>query len=257
MDSLRKLQPNLFLIDGGDTGEGPNYLRAWKPLILWDAMMAMGYDLISLGERDISDTSKVWLSARSMASTRFLGGNMTLKNDATPFLDTYAILQKGHVKLGVVAAMDLRLASRLPGLSLEPVEQTLNQAQKAFARANVDFRVLIYHGLLSDAERLATERTDFDLILLGHSIGRPMQSRAEPGRVPIVGPGDRGRELAWITLKTPLKSEEEKFQCTIVPLGNHVPDSPKAQTFLQKAREVGKQIYTQYSRRRTRLKPKR
>ncbi len=205
--------------------------------------MAMGYDLISLGERDISDTSKVWLSARSMASTRFLGGNMTLKNDATPFLEPYAVLQKGNVKIGVVAAMDVRLASRLPGIALEPVEQTLNQAQKAFARADVDFRVLIYHGLLSDAERLAAERTDFDLILLGHSIGRPMQNRAEPGRVPIVGPGDRGRELAWITLKKPAQSEEEKFQCAIVPLGNHVPDSPKAQTLQQTFQKASKQIY--------------
>ena len=251
MDSLRKLQPNLFLIDGGDTGEGSSYLRAWKPLLLWEAMMAMGYDFISLGERDISDTSKVWLTSHSMANTHFLGGNLRLKSTSRPFLTPYTIVKKGDVKIGVVAAMDLRMQSRLPDFSFDPIEQTLNRAQRAFARENVDFRILIYHGLISDAERLATERTDFDLILLGHNLGRPMQDRTVPGRVPLVGPGDRGRELAWITLKKPFTSEEDKFQCTIIPLGNDVPDSPKAIPYMDKAARVGKQIYQEYRRRRS------
>lgn len=238
-----------MLIDGGDTGEGSHPLRAWKTPILWDAMTAMGYDVFALGERDIADTTLIWLQKHKRKHPYFVTGNLMRKNSSMHLQKPYVVIKKGKAKIGIVAAMDTRMQSRLQGLSLTPVPDILNEAQKYFARKNADFRILVYHGLISDAQRLAQERTDFDLILLGHSIGRPMASRIQPNQVPVVGPGDRGRELAWVTLKKPVTTQpEDKVQCTIIPLDDRVAASPRAIPFMRKAKQVGKKIY---SRRRT------
>jgi len=244
-------------VDGGDTGEGPAYLQGWKTVLLWEAMETMGYDLIAFGEKDFSDTSMVWLQSHNGKKTQFVTGNLIIPGSSMHVKQPWAIVKRGDVKIGFVTALDPRLKTRIKGYDILPVQEILNQAQSAFTRENVDFRVMIYHGLIHEANKLAEERSDFDLILLSHSIGRPMQSRIHPGKVAMVGPGDRGRELAWITLKKPFNPElNDKVQAHIIPLDNSVASSPKADPILKRAQEVGKSIYEGFRQKRARLQKK-
>jgi len=235
----------LLLVDGGDTGEGAQVFRAWKAPVLWEAYRAMGDDVVGLGARDISDTSIVWLSQQQGKKPSFLAGNMKAKKGSLG--QKYTIIDKGGLRIGIAHAIQPKMVSHLPGIIVTPENEILDEASAAFDRAKVDFKIAILQTLLTEARKIAQERKDYDLILLGRSRGRPMSSEIRPNLVPIVGPGDRARELAWVHLAKN-DSAPAKVTCKVIPLLMTVAPSAKADPIMKKAQETARSIFYRMQR---------
>lgn len=227
-------------MDGGDTGEGAHVFRAWKAPVIWDAYQAMGYDVVGLGARDISDTSIVWLDQHQGKKPTFLAGNMKAKKGTLG--KKYTIIEKGGLRIGIVHAIQPKMVSRLPGIVVTPEKEVLDEASAAFDQAQVDFKIAILQTMLTEARKIAQERKDYDLILVGRSRGRAMNSEILPNLIPLVGPGDRGRELAWVHL-TKSGTAPAKVTCTVIPLDDKVAPSAKAEPFMQKAKDTARSIF--------------
>jgi 2',3'-cyclic-nucleotide 2'-phosphodiesterase (5'-nucleotidase family) len=223
----------MILVDGGDTGLSTRPNIVWQIPMLWEAMAKMGYDAISLGERDCEATTFEWIQSQSSGPV-FLAGNVATTKS---FAGNIAIFTKNGLKVGLVAAVSEKIIMRNPYFTAEPLAQYLEQAKKDLAAENVDFKVLLYHGSGHEARTLAKTHKEFDVILVGHSNGRPMSGKFYTDSVPIVGPGDRGRELALVTLKKDAGGKA-KVTSDIIPLDDTVASSPKGAAYAKKAKEI-------------------
>ena len=234
MDSLRELYPDLLLVDGGDVGLTTRKNAVWQIPILYEAMAAMGYDVIGIGERDADSTTFGWIAKYKSNKPTFLGGNLAKAKDITGQI---AVFERNGLKIGVAAAVSEKVIMRNPFFTAEPIEAYLDAVAKQLDAEKVDFKVLLYHGDIYRARALSQKRKEFDLIFVGHSNGRPMSSEFYPDAVPIVGPGDRGRELALVTLRK-TSAGLTRVDCDIIPLDDKVASSPKATPYVQKNRET-------------------
>ena len=235
MDSLRNLYPNMVMVDGGDVGISTRPNIVWQTPILWEAMQELGYDVVSLGERDCDASTFEWLQ-KHQSEPAFLAGNLA-KTEA--FAKNIAAVSRDGVKIGFVAAVSEKVMMQNPHFVPEPLEQYLAKVKPELDAKNVDFKVLLYHGNSFEARQLAKTHQEYDLILVGHSNGKPMSSEFYVDSVPIVGPGDRGRELALITLSK--NAGKVKVNAEIVPLDDSVAFSPKADPYIQKAKDMASQ----------------
>lgn len=193
---------------------------------MWDVMSAMGYDLINVGKRDFADTAAVWLQERKEKKPLFLTGNIA---DSTGKYigEPYFILEHNGMKIGVVAALSLNYRNYFRQQVLRAPVEVISDAQKEFRKEKVDFQFLIYMGRKKESIDVISTLEDFDLLLIGNSDGKPMEAQINDGQVPIVGPGDRCRELAVVTMTREKREHPATVTCDIVPLGDGFSDSPK------------------------------
>jgi 2',3'-cyclic-nucleotide 2'-phosphodiesterase (5'-nucleotidase family) len=221
------------MIDGGDVGISTRPNIVWQIPMLWEAMGAMGYDVVSLGEGDCDEATFEWIKSQK-SGPAFLAGNVA---NTKSFAGNIAVVTRNDMKIGIVAAVSEKIMRRNPYFRAEPLQHYLEEAKKDLAKENVDFKVLLYHGSKYEARTLAKTHKEFDVILVGHSNGRPMSSEIYADSVPIVGPGDRGRELALVTLKKDAGANA-KVTCDIIPLDDTVASSSKGESYAKKAKDI-------------------
>lgn len=186
----------------------------------------MGYDLITIGKRDYADTAAVWLAKRDEKTPMFLSGNIA--DTAGVQIDqSYRIFKHNGAKIGIVSAISENYRSYFRNNKLLPPVETILNAQEVFRKKKVDFQILVFLGRKKESLDLISTLEGFDLMFLGNSNGKAMEAQIFDGQVPIVGPGDRGRELALVTLKKKKREEAALVTCDIIPLGDNVADSPK------------------------------
>lgn len=223
----------MVMVDGGDVGLSNRANIVWQIPLLWEAMGAMGYNIISLGERDCDEATFEWIKSQKSGPT-FLAGNIAATKS---FAENFAVVTRNGLKIGIVAAISDKITMRNPHFTAESLQQYLEEAKKDLAAQNVDFKVLLYHGSDYEARTLAKTHKEFDVILVGHSNGKPMSAKINDDSVPIIGPGDRGRELALVTLKKEA-SANVKVTCDIIPLDDNVNSSAKGESYAQKAKDM-------------------
>ncbi|MFQ5630745.1 MAG: hypothetical protein ACE5I1_18395 [bacterium] len=231
---MKKLYPDMLMVDGGDTGLSTRPNIVWQIPILWEAMQEMGYDVVSLGELDCEASTFEWIKSHKGKGPVFLAGNLA---NAKSFVGNAAIIERNGLKIGIIAAVSEKIIMRNPHFVAAPLQQYLEETKKELASENVDFKVLLYHGNKYEARALARAHKDFDLILVGHSSNKPMSSEFYVDAVPIVGPGDRGRELALVTLKKE-DGANAKVTCDIIPLDDTVASSPTGASYAKKAKQI-------------------
>jgi len=228
-----------LLVDGGDVGASPKPSSAFRTPILWDAMIDMGYDLISIGALDIADTTRQWLARWKGPETRFLFGNATGEGFDLP---SWAVFERNGLKIGFVSAIPNQSTHRFPGYKISEMENHLQKAKTAFLEAAVDFKVILFYGMPSEGLKIAKSRSDYDLILIGRSNARPMSENLDAGHIPMVGPGDRGRELALITLEK--ADGAAKVSNSIIPLDGKNVDPARAIKWNDIARQTAKEFFS-------------
>lgn len=226
----------MVIVDGGDVGLAAQELHAWKTPLLWEAMQEMGYEVVALGTRDVTPETKEWLAARNGTAPAFLIGNV---KDAGKLASHTVVLERNGVRIGFVAGLSIQSLSSFREHGAVPLDEYLDARLKELKEAQVDYKVLLFHGATFEARKLAQERKDFDLIFVCRNAGRPMHSTIQPELVPMVGPGDRGREVALVKLGK--IDGETQVSCDVIPLSDEVPASGKADKYIKKAAEIARQ----------------
>jgi hypothetical protein len=230
VDSLRTHHPDLILVDGGDWGE--THGSSTKSMALLRGMQALKYDALCMGRRELE--SALWDSvAASAAGEKALVGNVRL---AAPGAERKApsrplrIVERGDVKVAVISVWLEKAVPAKSFLQASAPEIFLRQQLQAAKKANV--RLVTVYGNGNNADSALTALTgkfpEVDAWLLAGGPGRVMNSVSSSAGALIVGPGDRGRELALLTIEKSKEVKQRKAEFKQIILGKWVKASEAA-----------------------------
>ncbi|EGR4286179.1 bifunctional metallophosphatase/5'-nucleotidase [Vibrio cholerae] len=222
--TIRQEQPNVILVDAGDTIQG-NFVETFKDEAIDPMMLGfneMKYDVWVLGNHEFDFGLKVLNRSLTQFKGRSLAGNIQ-RPDGNPFLPGYTIIERGGIKIGVIG-IDTPMTqvfaegtNRLEGMTF--TNPTL-EVQKIIKQIDpqVDAIVLVAHmGLENENDITNTGVTDIangnpelDAIVAGHM--HTLIDKAVVNGVIITEPDKYGRALSRIDLQF----EEQNGKFTLI-----------------------------------------
>ncbi|EOX4197976.1 bifunctional UDP-sugar hydrolase/5'-nucleotidase [Vibrio cholerae] len=222
--TIRQEQPNVILVDAGDTIQG-NFVETFKDEAIDPMMLGfneMKYDVWVLGNHEFDFGLKVLNRSLTQFKGRSLAGNIQ-RPDGNPFLPGYTIIERGGIKIGVIG-MDTPMTqvfaegtNRLEGMTF--TNPTL-EVQKIIKQIDpqVDAIVLVAHmGIENENDITNTGVTDIangnpelDAIVAGHM--HTLIDKAVVNGVIITEPDKYGRALSRIDLQF----EEQNSKFTLI-----------------------------------------
>ncbi|MDN6976815.1 bifunctional metallophosphatase/5'-nucleotidase [Vibrio cholerae] len=222
--TIRQEQPNVILVDAGDTIQG-NFVETFKDEAIAPMMLGfneMKYDVWVLGNHEFDFGLKVLNRSLTQFKGRSLAGNIQ-RPDGNPFLPGYTIIERGGIKIGVIG-MDTPMTqvfaegtNRLEGMTF--TNPTL-EVQKIIKQIDpqVDAIVLVAHmGIENENDLNNTGVTDIangnpelDAIVAGHM--HSLIDKAVVNGVIITEPDKYGRALSRIDLQF----EEQNGKFTLI-----------------------------------------
>lgn len=183
IESIRKENPNVLLLDAGDIFQGTPYFNYYGGELEFKLMSMMQYDLATIGNHDFDNGIEGLYAQLPHASFEFVSANYDFKNTImNGHVKPYKIINKDGIKVGVFG-----LGVGLEGLVdkknyketvyLDPVEIAKDMARLLKEEKNCDLVICLSHlGYKYKDEpdkicdtKLATLTKDIDLIIGGHT----------------------------------------------------------------------------------------
>ena len=183
IESIRKENPNVLLLDAGDIFQGTPYFNYYGGELEFKLMSMMQYDLATIGNHDFDNGIEGLYAQLPHASFEFVSANYNFKNTImNGHVKPYKIINKDGIKVGVFG-----LGVGLEGLVdkknyketvyLDPVEIAKDMARLLKEEKKCDLVICLSHlGYKYKDEpdkicdtKLATLTKDIDLIIGGHT----------------------------------------------------------------------------------------
>lgn len=180
IDSIRKQEKNVLLLDAGDMWQGTPYFNMFDGEVEYKVMNQMGYDVATLGNHDFDAGLDGLKKQLPRAKFEIVVGNYDFSD--TVLHDTfkpYKIIEKSGIKIGI-----LGLGVELDGLVgkeyygntryMDPVKQA-NKYAKILKDKNCDLIICLSHlGYKYDSNKvsdiyLAENSQYIDIIIGGHT----------------------------------------------------------------------------------------
>ncbi|OWF81388.1 bifunctional metallophosphatase/5'-nucleotidase [Yersinia rohdei] len=217
VQEIRAKQPNIILVDAGDTIQG-NFVETFKnepisPMVL--GLNALKYDAWVLGNHEFDFGLKALSISLKQFDGTALAGNI-FWDSGKPYLPSYTIVERQGVKIGIIGmdtpmtAEFARGTDRLNGLNFSnPVQEVKKVIQQI--QPQVDAIVLVAHmGIDNENQRpgtgvgdIAKANPELTAIVAGHMHVKIDKSIVNG--VIITEPDKYGRALSRIDLKFELR----------------------------------------------------
>ena len=213
IDSVRKAEGagNVLLVHAGDFNQGTSYYTLLGGQLEVDAINAMGYDVVTLGNHEF-DNGIEDLDARIQ---QIKCPVVCANYDFSPFpmgkkITPYTILERGGHKIGVIGLLcDIKVvvsratADRIPCLG-NNVQIANKWAAYLKEKEGCDLVFLLTHIGFSEDCALVPSLHNVDFIIGGHShtfIDEPKVVNDADGRpVPVVQNGCWGEDVGMFTV---------------------------------------------------------
>lgn len=182
IDTIRKEEKNILLLDAGDIFQGTPYFNAFHGEVEMKLMSAMGYDAATIGNHDFDDGIETLSKQLNNASFSMLNCNYNLQN--TPLFNKvlpYKIFKKNGIKIGVFG-IGIELQGLVPSKCYgdiqyqNPVEKANKYAAILKHDYNCNLVICLSHlGLKYESNekisdiKLAQQSKNIDLIIGGHT----------------------------------------------------------------------------------------
>lgn len=183
IESIRKENPNVLLLDAGDIFQGTPYFNYYGGELEFKLMSMMQYDLATIGNHDFDNGIEGLYAQLPHASFEFISANYDFKNTImNGLVKPYKILNKDGIKVGIFG-----LGVGLDGLVdkknyketiyLDPVAVAQDMSRILKQEKKCDLVICLSHlgyKYKDDPEKicdtkLATLTQDIDLIIGGHT----------------------------------------------------------------------------------------
>lgn len=226
----RARNPNVLLLDAGDTLFGQPLADETQGKVIVDAMNLLGYAAMTLGESDLQLATVAVLRQRAgEARFPFLAANLSGPVPVKP----YALVAIGGREIGILGLANADVARlEVPGGTFtisDPVEAARRYVPELRAVTNVVI-VLSHLGVDLD-QRLAKEVPGITVIVGGHS-RRFIQPPIMVGTTMIVQAGFNGEGLGLLRLQVDSEGNVTSFQGEVVMLSGGVPDDPEMRALI-------------------------
>lgn len=183
IEKIRKENPNVLLVDAGDSFQGTPYFNYYGGELEFKLMSKMGYEATTIGNHEFDNGIEGLAAQLPHAQFDFLSANYDFKNTIlNGLVKPYKVFYKDGIKVGVFG-----LGVELAGLVdkkmyketvyLDPVEITKDIVQQLKNDEKCDLIICLSHlgyayrndpNKISDT-KLATLTRDIDLIIGGHT----------------------------------------------------------------------------------------
>lgn len=176
VDSVRNAngEDRVLLIHAGDFSQGSSYFPEFGGELEIDAINAMRYDCVTLGNHEFDNGIEALEARLSRIECPVVCANLDLRSfNLGKYVKPYAIIERGGLKLGIIGLetdlstnVSKTISSRIP--QLDPVE-VLNKYAAELHEAGCDKIIVLSHqGYSEDQENVAQTRY-IDLVVGGHS----------------------------------------------------------------------------------------
>lgn len=175
IDSIRKADKNVLLLDAGDYFQGTPYYNLFKGRIEAEAMDMMHYDAATIGNHEFDyglDTLKMIFRKMNfpIICCNYDFSGTVLKNMVKP----YTIIKKDGIKIGIIGVgvnpEGLIQKDKYKGMIFKPAIETVNHyAELLKKKEKCDIIICLSHIGYNQDQVLAQNSTDLDIIIGGHS----------------------------------------------------------------------------------------
>lgn len=209
VDRQRKENPNLILLNAGDTIHGTNFATLSRGETVVNLMNMMGFDAMVPGNHDFNYGSDRLLELSKKAKFEILAANLVKEGSDEKVYKDYMIKEVAGIKLGIfgLATPETKEKSHpnnTKGIDfVSPVEISREMVKKLKSE-KVDVIIALSH-LGEDKESeftstlVAKEVEGIDVIVDGHSHTKLPEGRVEKGTL-IVQTGDWVKNIGEVTL---------------------------------------------------------
>lgn len=285
IDSVRKAEKNVLLVDAGDVVQGTLYFKYFKGDVEYPLMNMMDYDIRILGNHEfdngLDDLAKYYKDVKGSAlSANYDFSETPLKG----MFDPYVIKKVDGKKIGFLGINidpeSLIFKNNYAGMRYTDAIEAANRTAAELKKKGCDLVVAVTHiGYIKENEKptdveLAEASKDIDIIIGGHShtLINPADGKypsivnnADGRPVLITQTGKSGRYLGYIKIDLDdlKKDTPADYDYHLIPVTDRFPESAldkKITAFLQPFRAavdsvnnrvIGKSLYTLDNNART------
>ena len=217
----------VLLLDAGGTLFGQNLAALSKGQVIVEAMNAMAYDALTVGESDLLQGLDVLQQRAVEASFPVLSCNLVSAQDGKPLFRPYSIVQRNGIRVGILGVSEPELGSMWQLAKVAKILDPLKSVQQYFPelQAQSDMVIVLSHLGLQMDTALAQLEPGIQVIVGGKS--RQLLSSPEVvGKTVIVQAGFDGEWLGRLDIASDGQGHAVDPKVEIITLGPEVADDP-------------------------------
>ena len=230
--------PNNFTVDCGDFFGLGGEQDSLKSSFMVHAMDKLGYDVVTLGEREFNYGQQFLLAQFKTSKMDVVCANLVYTDSKKPFAKPYVIRKVGTLKVAFFGLMGKDMKIRPfkgdPGLTiLDPTETAKSLLPEL--RKKADIVVLLSHLGMSESQKLTVD-APVDVMVFGHQPGL-FRTFAKTQDVITVRGGERGQYIPELHLVV----EDKKitsFDGDVVQLDDKIPADEAMNTEVDKYQDA-------------------
>lgn len=184
-------------MDAGDFFGGGGEQDSLKSLFMVQAMDRLGYDVVTLGEREFNYGQAFLLDCLKKTKIDVVSANLVYAGDQKPFVKPYVIRKVGSVRVAFFGLIGkeskIRTLASERALEIKDPFQTAKDLIPQL-RKKADVVVLLSHLGLTEGQKLTLEVPGVDVMVFGHSVGLFREIVKTNGVINTRG-GDRGQHI--------------------------------------------------------------
>jgi 2',3'-cyclic-nucleotide 2'-phosphodiesterase (5'-nucleotidase family) len=194
-----------LLLDSGNFSDAASAVGTTKTKALVEAMAAMGYQVVNVGERDVRYGYDLFHKRTGSSPLTFVSSNIVDRESQEPIFEPHVIVEAASpdrsrkIRVGVIGAVRFNPVFVQPGpdgkeMSIaHPKDRVRDELAKVKAKG-VDVVVLLAAMHRDDARRLAQENPGIDFVV-GSYGGVFTTQRDQEGETWILYSGNQGKRL--------------------------------------------------------------
>ena len=211
-------------MDAGDYFGLAGVQDSLKSAYMVQAMDKLGYDVVTLGEREFNFGQQFLLDCFKKTKIDVVSANIVLAQTKKPFVKPYVIRKVCNVRVAFTGLITKETRIRqLPSEQALEVLDPVETAKKLIPelRGKADVVVLLSHLGLPEGQRLTVEVPGIDVMVFGHQAGL-FRSIAKSQEVIALRAGERGQYIPELHL-TVEGGKIISFEGPVVVLDDKVP----------------------------------
>ncbi len=217
----------VLLLDAGGTLFGQSLAAASKGQVIVEAMNAMAYDALAVGELDLQLGLDILQQRAKDMHFPLLSCNLVGAQDGKPIFSPYAVVERNGMRFGILGVSEPELGSMWQLAKVAKVLDPLSSVHQYLpeVQAQSDIVIVLSH-LGFEMDQTLTQLEPGIQVIVGGKSRRVLSAPEMVGSTVIVQAGYDGEWLGRLDVAIDKQGRAANPQVEIITLGPEVADDP-------------------------------